>query len=217
VLEDAAPSVGAAVAGRPVGSWGDLAAFSFQGAKLLVSGEGGMLVTDDDGLHERARHLWDQARTGEHPFFCDEVTPKYKMSNLQAALGLGQLERLEEFVEAKSRIHRWYCEELDGLDAVRVHRGAADSTSTHWMTSIIVGESAGVTRDALAAALRRAGIDTRPTFPPLSTLPMWRDAVDHPVAAAVSACGLNLPSGVNLRRQQVGRVATAIRRIVSGR
>jgi perosamine synthetase len=217
VLEDAAPAVGAAVSGRPIGSWGHMAAFSFQGAKLLVTGEGGMLVTDDEGLYQRARHLWDQARRGEHPFWCDEVAPKYRMSNLQAALGLGQLERLDALIEAKLRIHLWYHEELGSLHSLDLHCGEPQDTATHWMTSVLLRDHAPVSRDALARALSARGIDTRPTFPQLSTMPMWRSATaENPTAASVAQRGLNLPSGVCLRREQVARVAAEIREIVSG-
>jgi perosamine synthetase len=218
VLEDAAPAAGAAIADRPVGSWGHMAAFSFQGAKLLVTGEGGMLVTDDDRLYERALHLWDQARGGEHPFWCDEVTPKYKMSNVQAALGLGQLERIDALIDAKVRIHGWYRQELHDVPGLEVHVGDPTARSTRWMTSVLVDGGAGVSRDELGDELRRHGIDTRPTFPALSTLPMWRSqAAEHPIARRVADAGLNLPSGVTLRRDQVTRVSTVIREIVSAR
>jgi perosamine synthetase len=216
VLEDAAPAVGAAVSGRPIGSWGHMAAFSFQGAKLLVTGEGGMLVTDDEALYERARHLWDQARGGEHPFWCDEVTPKYRMANVQAALGLAQLERLDALIEAKRRIHLWYHEELGSFRPLGLHCGDPEGTSTHWMTSVLLRDDARISRDELARELSARGIDTRPTFPQLSTLPMWRSAnAENPTAASVAQRGLNLPSGVGLRREQVARVAAEIREIVS--
>jgi perosamine synthetase len=219
VLEDAAPAVGATVAGRTAGSWGDMAAFSFQGAKLLVTGEGGMLVTDDEPLYRRALHLWDQARSGaDHPFWCDEVTPKYKLSNVQAALGLGQLERIETLLEAKLRIHGWYAEELADVPGIQLHAGDPAAGSAHWMNSILVGEEAALGRDQLAAALASRAIDSRPTYPALSTLPMWSGATaEHPVAQRVARTGLNLPSGVRLRRGDVARVAAEIRSLVSGR
>jgi perosamine synthetase len=218
VLEDAAPAAGATVRGRPVGSWGQMAAFSFQGAKLLVTGEGGMLVSDDELLYERALHLWDQARGDSHPFWCDEITPKYKMSNVQAALGLAQLERIESLIEAKQRIHDWYREELRDVPGVAVHRGDTSTKPTHWMTSVLVGDKARISRDELADELARRQIDTRPTFPPLSTLPMWRSQKsEHPVARRIADRGLNLPSGVTLRRDQVAHVAAAIGEIVSAR
>ena len=112
IVEDAAPSIGAECHGQRTGTFGDLASFSFQGAKLLVTGEGGMLVTDDDALYERAKSLADQGRDPSRTFWIQELGWKYKMSNVQAALGLGQIERADELIEMKRRIFRWYEEDL---------------------------------------------------------------------------------------------------------
>jgi perosamine synthetase len=218
VLEDAAAAVGAGVAGRPVGSWGDMAAFSFQGAKVVVAGEGGMLVTDDEALFERARHLHDQARTGEDPFRTDAVTPKYKMANVQAALALAQTERLPWLIERKDRVHAWYREALAGTSGLQMHSGAPHTSPTHWMTSLILSPEARLSRDELIRALGERGIDTRPTFPSLSSLPMWSPAAaEAPVTAAVAERGLNLPSGVRLQRDEVERVGKALRGLLSAR
>jgi len=218
VLEDAAAAVGAAVDGRPVGSWGDMAAFSFQGAKVVVAGEGGMLVTDDETLFERARHLHDQARTGDDPFRTDAVTPKYKMANVQAALALAQTERLPWLIERKGLVHAWYREALAGTSGLQIHSGAPETSPTHWMTSLILGPEARLSRDELIRALGDCGIDTRPTFPPLSSLPMWSPAATAaPVTTAVAERGLNLPSGVRLQRDEVERVGEALRGLLGAR
>ena len=210
VVEDAAPSIGAEIAGRRTGSFGDAAGFSFQGAKLLVTGEGGMLVTDDDELYERARYLWTMGHEGD--FWIGETGWKYRMSDVQAAVGLGQLERVDELVEAKRRVYGWYAEELEGVPGIGLSPEAPWARSIHWMTSVRVGPQAGLDRDALRAALRARGIDTRPVFPAISRYPMWeRRQLPGRVADRIGAEGINLPSGVRLRRDQVARVGAAIR------
>ena len=217
VVEDAAPAIGAEIRGRRVGTFGAAAAFSFQGAKLLVTGEGGMLVTDDGDLCERALSLWDHGRDRSRGFWIQRIGVKYKMSNLQAAFGLAQLERVDELIEAKRRIFSWYREGLDGLPGITLNHESAWARSICWMSSIRVGPESGSSRDAMMAALGNAGIDTRPVFTPISQYPIWgREHHPQPVAGAISAEGINLPSGVRLRRDQVMRIcreiATEVRR-----
>lgn len=216
VVEDAAPSIGAEVAGRRTGAFGDAAGFSFQGAKLLVTGEGGMLVTDDEELYERARYLWNMGHDGN--FWIGELGWKYKLSNVQAAIGLGQIERADEHVEAKRRVFGWYAEELDGMPGIELAREAAWARSIYWMSSIRVKPESGLQRSELRSALAEAGIDTRPVFPAISQYPMWkRRQQPGPVAHAIGNDGINLPSGVRLRRHDVARVGAAIRAAVGTR
>jgi perosamine synthetase len=211
VIEDAAPSIGAEYQGRRTGSFGDFACFSFQGAKLVVTGEGGMLLTDDNALYERAAKLWDQGRV-PGSFWIDELGWKYKMSNLQAALGLGQLERVGELVEAKRRVFRWYEEGLEAVPHIRFHREVGGARSIYWMTSILLEDSAPVGREELRARLRKRNIDTRPTFPAISRYPHWqRRQEPQPVAHFVGERGISLPSGVGLRREQVEYVCACLR------
>jgi perosamine synthetase len=214
IVEDAAPSIGAEVAGRRTGSFGDAAGFSFQGAKLLVSGEGGMLVTNDDAVYERAHYLWNMGHEGD--FWIGETGWKYRLSNVQAAVGLGQLERVDELIEAKRRIFDWYAEELDGVQGVTLAREASWARSIYWMTSIRVNSEWGVTRDGMRAALRDANVDSRPVFPAISQYPMWTQRQEPgPVAHRIGSDGINLPSGVRLRRHEVARVGEAIRRALA--
>jgi perosamine synthetase len=211
VIEDAAPAVGAEYQGQRCGSFGDFSCFSFQGAKLLVTGEGGMLLTNDDALYERAGKLWDQGRV-PGSFWINELGWKYKMSNLQAALGLGQLERVEALIEAKRRIFRWYEEGLDGVPYIRFQREVSGTRSIYWMTSIVLEDGAPLARDALRARLRQHNIDTRPTFPAISRYPHWsRRQEPQPVANGIGERGINLPSGVGLRREQVDYVCACLR------
>lgn len=215
VVEDAAPSIGAEVAGRRTGSFGDAAGFSFQGAKLLVTGEGGMLVTDCDEVYERAKYLWGLGHEGD--FWIGAIGWKYRMANVQAAIGLGQLERVDVLVEAKRRIFEWYCEELHGVAGVTLSHESAWGRSIHWMTSVVIDPEVGVTRDEVRAALRSVAIDTRPVFPAISRYPMWKTRqAPRPVADRIGRTAVNLPSGVRLRRSDVARVSAELRRALDG-
>ena len=215
VLEDAAPAIGAEFMGQKVGTFGDFAAFSFQGAKLLVTGEGGMIVTNDSELYAKAHALWDQGRK-PGTFWINQVGLKYKMSNVQAAIGLGQLERVDELIEAKRRIFAWYQEGLKDVPDLSLNVECPWARSIYWMPSILINENLGISRDGMREKLRERGIDTRPLFPQISQYPMWI-ARDNPVARRVGAQGINLPSGVCLKRQQIAYICQSIKDILAQR
>lgn len=215
IVEDAAPAIGAECRGRKAGTYGEFACFSFQGAKLLVTGEGGMLVTDDEALYERVQSLWDQGRDPNRTFWISDQGWKYKMSNVQAAIGLGQLERVDELIEMKRRIFRWYEEGLEGVPGVELWREAEYARSIYWMSSLVVNPEAGIERDALRALLKERNVDTRPVFPAISQYPIWPVRQEpQPVAHRIGETAINLPSGVKLRREQVMYVCDQIRTIV---
>lgn len=213
VIEDAAPAIGTLTGDSPVGSIGDMGCFSFQGAKMLVTGEGGMFVTNHKDLYERA---WKQQDHGRVPgtFWIDTLGRKYKMSNLTAALGLAQLQSVETQIAKKRRINTWYREFLAPVPYLTFQEELSDSRSICWMTSISVSPESDITASTLASQLRQQGIDTRPVFPPISGYPIWgRQVVPNPPGANASAIGstsLNLPSGVTLSRASTERVASAI-------
>jgi perosamine synthetase len=217
VIEDAAPSIGAEFLGRPTGSFGDFACFSFQGAKLLVTGEGGMLLTDNEELFQRARKIADHGRS-PGTFWIDQLGHKYKMSNLQAAFGLGQLQRTDELVAAKRRILGWYAEGLEPVTDLTLLRETADCRSAYWMTNVLVNDGAPLTRNQLSAELQRRKIDTRPIFPAISQYPIWpRRQQPQPVAQWAGTRGINLHSGVCLRKDQVEYVCATIRELLPNR
>ena len=142
VLEDAAPALGAEIEGRKVGSFGHVAAFSFQGAKIMTCGEGGMLVTSDQALYERAKYMNDHGRDPHKAFVNTAIGYKYKMSNLQAALGLGQLERIEEMIAKRRLIFQWYRQRLGGLSELTLNVERFWARNIYWMTSIVLGDEA---------------------------------------------------------------------------
>jgi perosamine synthetase len=215
VVEDAAPSIGAEFQGRRTGSFGHFGCFSFQGAKLLVTGEGGMLLTNDTELFQRVNKIWDQGRV-PGSFWIDANGWKYKMSNIQAALGLGQLERVEELVEAKRRIFGWYADGLQGVPHIRLNREVPDTRSIYWMTSIYLEESCPLSRDALRAELRKRNVDSRDVFPAISQYPIWPvKQAPQPRATRIGTRAINLPSGVCLKREQVQYVCDQIRALIA--
>ena len=214
VVEDAAPSIGAEFQGRRTGSFGHFSAFSFQGAKLAVTGEGGMLLTDDEVLYRQAYTFWDQGRV-PGTFWIQHRGLKYKMSNLQAAFGLGQLERNDGMVEAKRRVFRWYEEGLRGVPHITLNREALWARSIYWMSSLVLHESAPIGRDELMRALKAKKIDTRPVFPAISQYSIWPVKQEpQPVALRIGQRAINLPSGVCLAWEDVDYVCAQIRELL---
>lgn len=214
VIEDAAPAVGAEVAGRRAGSFGDLAAFSFQGAKVMVTGEGGMLVTNSDDLAERLTRIGDQGRDPKKPLWNTEIGLKYKMSNIQAALGLAQLERIEILVERKREINARYAANLGDLNSIAVSGELPGCRSIHWMSSIEVKGADAARRDAIMAALRTRNVDSRPVFYPLSSMPPFERRAENPVAYRIGHSAINLPSGHNLTDDQIDHVSESVRAVL---
>ncbi len=217
VVEDAAPSIGAEYKGRRTGSFGDFACFSFQGAKLAVTGEGGMLLTRDPKLHEKAYSIWDQGRK-PGTFWIQSNGVKYKMANPLAAIGLGQLERNDAMVEAKRRVFSWYAEGLAGVPHIVLNREQSWARSIYWMSSLRLDEAAPATRDELRDQLRKRNVDTRSVFPAISQYPIWPlKQSPAPVARRVGDQAINLPSGVCLTRDEVDYVCCCIRQVLAGK
>jgi perosamine synthetase len=222
LIEDAAEAAGSRLNGRPAGSFGRVGTFSFHGSKTMTTGEGGMLVTQDEELFGAAQHLADHGRRpGDRMFFNDRVAFKYKMSALQAALGLAQLERLEGLVERKREIFGWYQARLGPLPSITLNDDTPPLRNSFWMVTAILDPALGLTNRDLMAALDDFGIDTRPFFHPLSSIPAY---AEHPAAAgarernpvsyAIAPYGINLPSGLQLTQQDVGYVCDSLLEIL---
>lgn len=223
VIEDAAEAIGSLYDGRPAGSFGLASAFSFHGSKTLTTGEGGMLVTDDKSLYDRCMSLRDHGRTpGDVMFFNQEVGFKYKMSSLQAALGLGQIERIDELVERKRQIFSWYQSALQDMNGFRLNSEAGNVRNTYWMVSAVFDEKLGITKEQLVPAMKELGIDTRPIFYPLSMIPAYNKSAGaelarsrNKVAYSIGPHGINLPSGFNMNLAFVERVAQGLRQVLA--
>ena len=214
IIEDAAPALGAECQGIKVGSWGDIGCFSFQGAKMVATGEGGMLVTNNDEVFERVKHYSEHGRSGSG-FEISDIGFKYKMSNLQAALGLAQLERVDELIAKKRQIYDWYREGLLGIEGVFLTDDAKlpYRKSVYWMTSIVLERDFRVCRDVLMAKLKERNIDTRPFFPPVSSFSMFKDAKNS-TAKYLGENGINLPSGHRLTEEDVKYVCDNVKQIL---
>lgn len=211
VLEDACPSLGATFKGKKTGSLGDMAAFSFQGAKIVVTGEGGMLATNNSKLFEKAAYIANLGRDRKRgAFWHTLIGYKYKMSNLQAALGLGQLERIENLIKRKRRIFEWYYKKLGSIEGLSMNTEKPWARNAYWMSSIIIDRKLSIKRDEFMEELKNRMIDTRPFFFPFSMLPMYKTSVDNPVAYHVGLKGINLPSGVNLTKEEVDYISAQI-------
>jgi perosamine synthetase len=217
VIEDAAQAIGSRFGDRLAGTFGDAAVFSFHGTKTLTTGEGGMLVTNDGELHERALLLRDHGRSRDNfrNFYNTEVAYKYRMSSLQAAFGLGQLERIEQLIARKREIFGWYKERLSGIAGLQLNAEPSGYFNTCWMVNVVVDTSYGLDTPELMRRFDREAIDTRPFFHPLSALPAYsatREAQD--VAYALSPRAINLPSAMKLSEAQVDRVCATLRSIL---
>lgn len=217
VVEDAAEAHGAAVDSRRIGGWGRIAAFSFYANKIITTGEGGMLTTDDAPLAARCRMLRDHAMPPQKRYWHDEVGFNYRMTNLQAAVGVAQMERIDAFIARKRAIVAIYREELDGIPGIVLPAERPGYTNVFWMVSILVAAPYALDRDELIPALRSRRIDSRPFFHPLDTLPPYRATAPRPVALQLSRCGLNLPSAPSLTDAQVRYVCAAIRKLAGSR
>ena len=216
ILEDAAEAHGAAIGDKRAGTWGDLAAFSFFGNKIITTGEGGMLTTADAHLAARCRQLRDHGMPPDRRYWHDEVGFNYRMTNLQAAVGVAQMERIEEFIRRKRALAALYRQELMDVPGVTLPVEMPGTTNVYWMVSILIDPPFPLNRDELVPALRSRGIDSRPFFHPLDTLPPYFSATPCAVAVSLGQRGLNLPSSPRLEDEQVRYICRTIRAIAQG-
>jgi perosamine synthetase len=222
VIEDAAEALGSEYHGRKAGSLGDVGVFSFHGSKTLTTGEGGMLVTDRPEIYERVLFLRDHGRRPEDKMFWNtEVAYKYKMSSMQAALGVAQLERVDELVERKRQIFAWYQQGLAGVEGITLNFEAEGIKNTFWMVTAILAEQLGLSKERFIGLMKEHGIDCRPFFYPLSSLPAYRKVPQalearrrNIVSYRISPHGVNLPSGLNLTAAQVRYVSQTLQDIL---
>jgi dTDP-4-amino-4,6-dideoxygalactose transaminase len=215
VIEDAAPAIGTRIGAGLAGSFGDFGCYSFQGAKLLVTGEGGMLVTDDPDLYEKARKIQDHGRK-PGTFWIDQLGYKYKMNNITAALGLAQIQRSTNQISRKREINSWYREGLSEIDFIDFQEEMAGTESICWMSSITLRPHAPISRDELIQRLKHDGIDSRPVFPSISQYKIWGYKPEIPqVSKSIGDSGINLPSGVTLSKASVNKVIKSLTKILS--
>lgn len=213
VVEDATESLGVRYRGRPAGSFGRMACLSFNGNKILTTGGGGMLATDDDALALRARYLTTQAKDDPVEYIHGEVGFNYRLTNVQAAIGVAQMERLGSHVAAKRATAREYAAALSRVPGIRCPEEPEGVFSTFWMYTILVEEkAAGMSSRALLRRLAGLGIQTRPLWQPMHLSPAHRGAyaTDCSVAERLYREALSLPCSVGISGAEIGRVVSAI-------
>jgi perosamine synthetase len=220
IIEDAAEMHGQTYRGKPCGSFGVLSVFSFYANKHITTGEGGMIVTDDHQLAERCRSLRNLCFIPEKRFVHEELGWNFRMTNMQAALGLAQLEQLDAFVIKKRRMGTLYTERLKDMRSIQLPKQATDyAQNIYWVYGLVL--NSGVPFDAAEAMKRLAArrIGTRPFFYPMHEQPVFRKmglfrGEQYPVAERLARRGFYIPSGMALTEEQIHRAADAVREIL---
>lgn len=218
VIEDAAEAHGAQYKGKTTGSLGALGTFSFYGNKIITSGEGGMVVTDDEAMARKLCLLRGQSMDPSRRYWFPEVGYNYRMTNIVAAIGLAQLEKIDWHLQRRREIAQLFMEYFSSLDVVRMQPELPRMRNAYWMSSFVLSEYAPISRDQLANRLKSSGIETRPFFPPMHQLPMYKNATqvnNYPVADSLARSGINLPSYANLTEEDIAYIADSVKRILS--
>ncbi len=212
LLEDAAEAHGAICDGKIVGSIGDIASFSFYANKIITTGEGGMVVTDDDELAKRARLFRGQGMDAERRYWFPVIGYNYRMMNLPAAIGLAQLEKIDYFLELRKQIAASYCEHLKGIRGVSWQPEQSSwARHVYWMFNIILAPDFPMSRDDVMKHLSERGIETRPVFYPLHDLPPYAKGECFPVAENLARNGISLPTWSGLKAGDIEYVCGAIK------
>lgn len=209
VVEDAAEAHGAKVGNKIVGSLGDCGVFSFYGNKIITTGEGGIITTNDEKLYERMRFLRDHAMSRDKKFWHAEIGYNYRMTNMQAALGYAQMKRVNDILEKKYDIYSWYKEYLFDNSRIILNDPLPSTTSVFWMIGVQIIGLEEKDRDQLLITLNKKGIDTRPFFYPVSDM-MNNHFADTPITHLVSKRGFNLPSYYDITRDQVKFICSTL-------
>lgn len=212
LIEDVAEAFGSQFKGQFAGTFGDISTFSFFGNKTITTGEGGMVVSNDSATIARAAYLKSQAVSTTREYWHDEIGFNFRMTNICAAIGVAQLEHADSIIEAKRRLACWYREDLDG-QPVTFQAEMPETVHTYWMVSILA-ENVQM-RDRIRQVLNDSGVETRPLFPPVHTMPVFKSNEIFPVAENISERGLNLPSYPALTREQVSYITEKIKEAIT--
>lgn len=217
VIEDAAEAHGALYKGKIVGSIGDIATFSFYGNKIITTGEGGMVVTDNDALAARVSQLKGQGMDPGRRYWFPIMGYNYRMTNIEAAIGTAQLEKIDWHISRRREINNQYLNRLGYCEEIRFQPEMTWARNVYWMTSLILTEKSRITRDELISELANEGIESRPFFYPVHSLPMYNKQFrnnEFPVAEKISKQGLNIPSSAMLTEEEVIYVSEKIKNIL---
>ncbi|HXM98297.1 MAG TPA: DegT/DnrJ/EryC1/StrS family aminotransferase [Candidatus Dormibacteraeota bacterium] len=221
VIEDAAEMHGQRYKGRPCGSFGDISIFSFYSNKHVTTGEGGMILVDDQELAGRCRSLRNLCFQPQKRFVHEDIGWNMRMTNLQAALGVAQLERLDEFAARKREIGRQYTELLKDIPGVQLPLARCEyAENIYWVYGLLLRDDVPFDAEGAMRRLRELGIETRPFFWPMHEQPVFRKmgmfaGESYPMAERLARRGFYVPSGMALTREQLGRVAEGVRQVLS--
>jgi perosamine synthetase len=211
VIEDAAEAHGAKYKGRTVGSLGHMGCFSFYGNKIITTGEGGMLVTNDSELAKRSHFLKDHAMDPDKRYWHPEIGYNYRLTNIQAALGVAQLERIDHLIGLRRKHAQQYNNELRNTRGLTLPPEAEWARSVYWMYSVLVEDDYGLNREDLMRKLKASGIDTRPFFYPSHIMPPYQTGQHFPVAEELGRKGINLPSGPTLAEDDISTICRVLK------
>ncbi len=213
VLEDAAEALGSEFYNKKAGSIADVGVFSFHGTKTMTTGEGGILVTNNQKIYEKAKILNDHGRNAKDPenkmFWMRDYGYKYKMSNLQAALGCAQISRIEELVDKKREIFSWYKELLKDIPC-KLNPELENTKNSYWLPTVVFDKSLNFDRNAFFELCKKNGIDSRPFFFPLSSLPMFEIRKQNIVSYDIFERGINLPSHHDLEKSDARKIVNLL-------
>ncbi|WP_069998733.1 DegT/DnrJ/EryC1/StrS family aminotransferase [Cellulosilyticum sp. I15G10I2] len=211
VIEDAAPSIAAQYKGRRVGSFGDLSCFSFQGGKMTVSGEGGILLTDNETLYEKAKLLSSMGRTdSQAAFWSDKLGYQYTMNNITASLALAQIERVDELLDKKRQLFSFYYNQLKTIKGIKMIKEKEGYMSNYCYPSLLLEGYSKNQRDSILDKLKALNIHARPGFPQMSRFPEFEQRFENPVARMVEERGISLPSAANMTEEDVDFVCKSL-------
>ncbi|SHH20521.1 LegC family aminotransferase [Tepidibacter thalassicus] len=215
VIEDATESLGSLYKGKHTGTIGDVGCFSFNGNKLITTGAGGMLVTNNEEIGERVKYLSTQTKTllDNGGFFHEEIGYNYRMPNILAAMGCAQLEKIDEYISIKRENALVYNKLLENTRGITIPAEREYARNVYWLYSIIIEDDFGITRDELINRLKERGVQTRPFFTPVHKMPPYMKCrhLDMTVTEELANKGINLPSSVGIKREEIEIICDIIK------
>jgi perosamine synthetase len=213
VIEDAAEAQGAKYNKQMVGSLADVAVFSYFGNKIITTGEGGMIVTDDAQIAEKCRILRDHGMSKNRRYWHEVVGYNYRLTNMQAALGVAQMGKIDKIISRKKEIAQEYRKHLGGLPYVILPSNMDWADSVYWLYTILIDDDLpGVCVEKLIQALKQQGIDSRPIFPPMHKQPIYETGLALPICESISRRGISLPSAPDIRDDDIAGICDVIKR-----
>ena len=212
VIEDCAEAHGAMFNNKKVGSFGDIACFSFYGNKIMTTGEGGICTTNNKELAQKMQMLKDHGMQPDNRYWHEVIGYNYRMTNIQAAIGLAQLERIEKMIQAKIKVYETYNKFLKDVKGITLAPLSNNQyKGVYWMYSILIEDNFGINRDELMKKLQEKDIDTRRFFYPLHEMPPYKINKEFPISTELSKKGINLPSSTNLSEEQIKFICETIK------